>query len=47
MFGEAQSFCTELCDLGLEGLGTCVYEGYNISPHERAPTCRRAPLLGL
>jgi len=45
MFGEAESFCTELCNQGLEGLCTCVYEEYNFSPHERAPTCRRAPLI--
>ena len=45
MFGEAQAFYTELCNQGLEGLCTCVYEGYNFYRHERAPTCRRAPLL--
>ena len=43
LFSEAESFCTELCDQGLDGLCTCVYEGHNINRHERAPTCRRAP----
>jgi len=45
MQGEAETFFTELCSRGLEGLCTCVYEGYNMSPHERAPTCLRAPLI--
>ena len=25
---EAETFCTELCSYGLEGLCTCVYDGY-------------------
>ena len=29
MFGEAESFYTELCNQGLEGLCTSAYEGYN------------------
>ena len=43
-FTEAESFCTELCDHGIDGLCTCIYDGRNINPQERAPTCRRAPL---
>ena len=45
MSGEAETFCTELCSRGLEGLCTCVYEEYNMSPHERAPRCLREPLI--
>jgi len=45
MSGEAETFCTELCSYGLEGLCTCVYEEYYISTHVRAPRCRRKPLI--
>jgi len=45
MSGEAETFCTELCSRGLEGLCTCVYEEYYMSTHVRAPRCLRAPLI--
>jgi hypothetical protein len=37
MSGEAHTFCTELCSYGLEGLCTCVYEGYYMFTLVRAP----------
>ena len=45
MSGEAETFCTELCSYGLEGLCTCVYAGYYMSTHVRAPRCLRKPLM--
>jgi len=45
MSGEAHSFCTELCSHGLEGLCTCVSEGYYLFTHVRAPRCLREPLM--
>jgi hypothetical protein len=42
---EAERFYTELCSYGLEGLCTCVYEGYYMSTHVRAPRCLRKPLM--
>ena len=41
---EAERFCTVLCSYGLEGLCTCVYEGYYMSTHVRA-RCLRKPLM--
>jgi hypothetical protein len=42
---EAKTFCTELCSYGLEGLCACVYEGYYMAAHVRAPRCLREPLM--
>jgi len=44
MAGEAQTFCTELCNYGL-GLCTGVYEGFNMLLHVRAPRCLREPIM--
>jgi len=45
MSGAAETFCTELCCYGLEGLCTCVYEGCYMFTHVRAPRCLRKPLM--
>jgi len=42
---QSQSFCTQLCHRGLDGLCTCIYESHNFHPHQRAPRCLREPLL--
>jgi len=43
--GEAHTFCTKLFIYGLEELCTCVYEGYYMFMHVRAPRCLREPLM--
>jgi len=43
--GEAHTFCTKLFSYGLEGLWTCVYEGYYMFTHVRTPRCLRHPLM--
>jgi hypothetical protein len=45
MSRETETFCTELCSYGLEGLCTCVYEGYYMSKLVRARRCLRKPLM--
>jgi hypothetical protein len=45
MSSDAETFCKELCSCGLEGLCTCVYEGYYMSTHVRAPRCLQEPLM--
>jgi len=42
-WNDAESFATEICSLGYEGLCTCMYLGHNWAPHAKAPKCYRAP----
>jgi len=40
---ETESFSSQLCRLGFEGLCTCAYEASYLSDHAKAPRCRRGP----
>jgi hypothetical protein len=40
---EAESFSSQLCSLGFEGLCACAYEASYQPHHAKAPRCRRGP----
>jgi hypothetical protein len=43
MNSDAQTFCIELCNFGLEGVCSCVYGDYHSHIPEKASHCNRGP----
>jgi hypothetical protein len=44
---DAETFCTELCKFGLEGLCACECDNYHSSIPENTPFCYHAPFYVL
>jgi hypothetical protein len=44
MYSDVDTFCTELCKLGSEGLCKCIYEEYHTIIPAQSPDCLRGPI---